>query len=138
MAFKMRHKDLHGVVDELNNASKMHAKQAKVVEDHIDDMNKASEASSTQKMMATPMKNAFLSERSNAIKNDQESFKFKGKTYQVTGDKNAVFDKSPYQKKTKKRTLTASCIAAAKRKFDKYPSAYANMWASSQQRQGKC
>ena len=135
MAFKMRHKDLHGVVDELNNASKMHAKQAKVVENHIDEMNKAS---STQKMMATPMKNAFLSARNNAIKGGEKSFEFKGETYPVTGDKNSTFDKSPYQKKTKKRSLTASCIAAAKRKFKVYPSAYANMWASSQQRQGKC
>ena len=28
--------------------------------------------------------------------------------------------------------------AAAKRKFDVYPSAYANMWAAKTQRQGKC
>ena len=28
--------------------------------------------------------------------------------------------------------------AAAKRKFDVYPSAYANMWASGQQSKGKC
>jgi|TARA_B100001094_G_scaffold308767_1_gene341776 hypothetical protein len=40
--------------------------------------------------------------------------------------------------KTRKRKLTASCKAAAKRKFDVYPSAYANMWASKQQGQGKC
>ena len=36
------------------------------------------------------------------------------------------------------RKLTASCKAAAKRKFKVYPSAYANMWASKQQRKGKC
>ena len=34
--------------------------------------------------------------------------------------------------------LTASCKAAAKRKFKVYPSAYANMWAAKTQRQGKC
>ena len=34
--------------------------------------------------------------------------------------------------------LSSSCKAAAKRKFDVYPSAYANMWASGQQRKGKC
>ncbi len=28
--------------------------------------------------------------------------------------------------------------AAAKRKFDVYPSAYANMWASKTQKAGKC
>ena len=34
--------------------------------------------------------------------------------------------------------ISASCKAAAKRKFDVYPSAYANMWASKQQGKGKC
>lgn len=114
MAFKMRHKDLHGVVDELNNASKMHAKQAKVVKGHIDDMNKAS---STQKMMATPMKNAFLSARNNAIKGGEKSFEFNGETYPVTGDKNSTFDKSPYQKKD-------ACYHKAVRVYGKKNSAY--------------
>jgi hypothetical protein len=41
--------------------------------------------------------------------------------------------KSPTLKK-----LSAGCKAAARRKFKVYPSAYANMWASSQQRKGKC
>lgn len=40
--------------------------------------------------------------------------------------------------KTRKRKLSASCKAAAKKKFKVYPSAYANMWASKQQGQGKC
>lgn len=34
--------------------------------------------------------------------------------------------------------LSAKCKAAARRKFDVYPSAYANMWASKQQKKGKC
>jgi len=34
--------------------------------------------------------------------------------------------------------LSASCKAAAKRKFKVYPSAYANMWAAKTQRKGKC
>ena len=34
--------------------------------------------------------------------------------------------------------LSASCKAAARRKFKVYPSAYANMWAAKTQRQGKC
>jgi len=41
--------------------------------------------------------------------------------------------KSPMLKK-----LSASCKAAARRKFKVYPGAYANMWASAQQRKGKC
>jgi hypothetical protein len=36
------------------------------------------------------------------------------------------------------RKLSASCKAAARKKFDVYPSAYANMWASKQQGKGKC
>ena len=36
------------------------------------------------------------------------------------------------------RKLSASCKAAARRKFKVYPSAYANMWASRTQRLGKC
>tara|TARA_R100000234_G_scaffold84678_1_gene53828 strand:+ start:1272 stop:1496 length:225 start_codon:yes stop_codon:yes gene_type:complete len=34
--------------------------------------------------------------------------------------------------------ISASCKAAAKRKFEVYPSAYANMWASKTQKEGKC
>jgi len=34
--------------------------------------------------------------------------------------------------------LSASCKAAARRKFDVYPSAYANIWASKTQKAGKC
>ena len=45
-------------------------------------------------------------------------------------------EKSPMSKR--KRKLSASCKAAAKRKFKVYPSAYANMWASRQQGKGKC
>lgn len=45
----------------------------------------------------------------------------------------AMKSKSPAMKK-----LSASCKAAARAKFDTYPSAYANMWASQQQRKGKC
>tara|TARA_R100001198_G_C5135641_1_gene151817 strand:- start:144 stop:563 length:420 start_codon:yes stop_codon:yes gene_type:complete len=36
------------------------------------------------------------------------------------------------------RKLSSSCKAAARAKFDVYPSAYANMWASKQQGKGKC
>ena len=34
--------------------------------------------------------------------------------------------------------LSASCKAAARKKFDVYPSAYANMWASKKQKAGGC
>ncbi len=34
--------------------------------------------------------------------------------------------------------ISGPCKAAAKRKFKVYPSAYANIWASKQQKKGKC
>ena len=34
--------------------------------------------------------------------------------------------------------ISSSCKRAAKKKFKVYPSAYANMWASKQQKKGKC
>jgi len=34
--------------------------------------------------------------------------------------------------------ISASCKAAARKKFKVYPSAYANMWASKTQKKGKC
>ena len=38
MAFKMKYKNLQGVVDELRNAVKAHGKQADTIEKHIEDM----------------------------------------------------------------------------------------------------
>mgnify|MGYP003637354119 CR=1 FL=1 len=72
-------KGLSKIVKELEGASKMHLKQSKEINKHIDDME------------------------------------------------------SPI-----KRTLTSKCKSAAKKKFDTYPSAYANIWASKQQGKGKC
>ena len=81
MAFKLKYKNLEGVVKELQGAVKAHARQAKIVKDHIKEMEEGS---------------------------------------------------------PNKLTLTESCKNAAKRKFDVYPSAYANAWASKQQKQDKC
>jgi hypothetical protein len=38
MAFKMKYKNLKGVVEELRSAVKAHGKQANTIEKHIDDM----------------------------------------------------------------------------------------------------
>ena len=53
---------------------------------------------------------------------------------------NMIKKSSALKKKTSPALakLSASCKAAAKRKFKVYPSAYANMWAASTQRKGKC
>lgn len=75
----LKKEGLSKIVKELEGASKMHLKQSKEINKHIDDME------------------------------------------------------SPI-----KRTLTSKCKSAAKKKFDTYPSAYANIWASKQQGKGKC
>jgi len=80
---KLKKGRLSEIVKELAGASKMHLKQSKEIESHIEDMG------------------------------------------------------SPLEK-SRKRKLTSSCKAAAKKKFKVYPSAYANMWASKQQGKGKC
>ena len=116
MAFKMRYKNLQEVVDGLNNASKKHAKQAKVVKDHIKEMEDGS-----------PHK------KLDDLNNDGKITRA-----DVLVGRGVIDEEGTPLQKTKKRTLTASCKAAAKRKFKKYPSAYANMWASKQQGQGKC
>jgi len=41
MAYKLKHKNLEGVVEGLQNASKMHAKQAGIIERHIKSMEKS-------------------------------------------------------------------------------------------------
>lgn len=38
MAFKLKYKNLQGVVDQLRGAVKAHGKQADVIEEHIDEM----------------------------------------------------------------------------------------------------
>jgi hypothetical protein len=80
---KLKKGRLKEIVEELKGASKMHLKQSKEIDSHIDDME-------------SPLK------------------------------------------KTRKRKLTSGCKAAARAKFDVYPSAYANIWASKQQGKGKC
>lgn len=64
----------------------------------------------------------------NEKKDDKKRF-----TYTPTPVKFKYSGDSPAMRK-----LSASCKAAARRKFDVYPSAYANMWASKQQGKGKC
>ena len=101
MAFKMKYKNLQEVVSGLETASKMHAKQAKVVKGHIEEMEKGS----------TPTKMADLNKAGEITKAD------------------VLIGRGVIDPPTKK-TLKPCQKAAAKAKFDVYPSAYANMWAS--------
>jgi len=80
--------ELKKIVEELKNASKMHASQAERVQAHIDEME---ESTNEQKL------NLFL-------------------------EKNVPTDASKW----------SYYKSQAKKKFDVYPSAYANAWAAKQ------
>jgi hypothetical protein len=117
----VEHKDLKDVVAQLKNASKMHLGQAKTISQHIKDMAKgAGKATSAFKMKTPAMFNKALRKAAAEGKLDDNP-KFKAAVESVA-----------------KKKLSASCKAAARRKFDVYPSAYANIWASKQQKKGKC
>jgi len=100
---KVKHKDLKKVVNELQGAVKAHGKQAKTIDKHIDDMN-------------SPM-----TKKGKCSCYDGHS-RVKGTAPCAPGS----CKKSPASKK-----LKPCQKAAAEKKFDPYPSAYANMWASN-------
>ena len=52
MAFKMKYKNLQGVVDELRGAVKAHGKQADTIEKHIDSMEGDSKNSPNKKTVS--------------------------------------------------------------------------------------
>ena len=104
-------KKLKKISKQLKGASKLHAGQAK----KIDNMIKKSPAQKRLKVKDMPRKQQMAVKASMA---EQSAVKLK---------------KSPALAK-----LSASCKAAARRKFKVYPSAYANMWASKTQKKGKC
>lgn len=103
---KVKHKDLEKVVDELQGAVKAHGRQAKTIDKHIDDMN-------------SPM-----TKKGKCSCYDGYS-RVKGTAPCAPGSCKEN-KKSPASKK-----LKPCQKAAARRKFDVYPSAYANMWASN-------
>ena len=136
MAFKMRYKNLQEVVDGLDNASKKHAKQARIVEDHIKEMEDGSPhkkyASAAQRKAIWASKKDGGAGNPNKKLDDLNNDGKISKADVLVG--RGVIDKegNPLKK------LSRSCINKAKQKFDVYPSAYANAWASKQQKQNKC
>ena len=105
---------------------------------------------SDKKQSATPMKRGAAAPKKPAVKGkpfkpltDEQKRERKMKRVLGAGqakDMKAMKKQSALKKKTSPALakLSASCKAAAKRKFKVYPSAYANMWAAKTQRQGKC
>jgi len=68
----------------------------------------------------------------------QEAYKKYPKLPRSSKDIGSDFETPAKMKSPLYAKLTAKCKAAARRKFDVYPSAYANIWASKQQKKGKC
>ena len=119
---------LKNIAKNLKKSSKVHAKQSK----QIESIMKKSPAKNKAKnlLKAVPNKAAF----DKLSPEDKKAFnKAAKKAGLPTKKAPSKLKKSPALAK-----LSASCKAAAKRKFKVYPSAYANMWAAKTQRQGKC
>ena len=114
-------KKLKKISKQLKGASKLHAGQAKKIDNMI--KNKSSALK-----MKKNKKTAPKIEGGSVYADTRLAQKLRAK--KIAGLKKK---KSPTLAK-----LSASCKAAAKRKFKVYPSAYANMWAAKTQRQGKC
>ena len=108
MAYKTKLKKISG---ELKKASKLHAGQANKIDTML-------------KMKKSPAKGYASDAQRKAV--------HASKADGGKGNPNKM-KKSPALAK-----LSASCKAAARKKFKVYPSAYANMWASKTQKAGKC
>ena len=100
MAFKMKYKNLKEVVKELQGAVKAHGRQAKVVQEHIKEME-----APTKKYVSDAQRKAVW-----ASKKDGGA-----------GNPNKMA--SPLKGK-----ISGPCKTAAKRKFKVWPSAYASGW----------
>jgi hypothetical protein len=80
--------------------------------------------------------NTFTDARMNAIKAGEKTFTVNGKTYPVTGDTKDELEASESVSEAKKKPkptnpeLWSRAKAAARSKFEVYPSAYANAFAS--------
>ena len=148
----MSKQKLKKISKELKKASNLHAGQAK----KIDNMMKKSPTLKRKKEKFVP-KQPPLSDKEKKYLEEKNKPKTVTRKERLYGRENLP-KKTNKQRKTSglklksrnvanataKKTspalakLSASCKAAAKRKFKVYPSAYANMWAAKTQRQGKC
>ena len=111
---------LKNIAKNLKKSSKVHAKQSKQIENIM-------KKSPTKLKMKSASVYAVGHKKGGIKTNIDGTVKRKSKASALK------LKKSPALAK-----LSASCKAAAKRKFKVYPSAYANMWAAKTQRQGKC
>ena len=129
----MSKRTLKNIAKNLKKSSKVHAKQSKQIENI---------------MKKSPAKKNYSEKAKNLLKvvPNKAAYDKLSARDKIAFDKAAKQAGLPTKKATamKMKTspalakLSASCKAAAKRKFKVYPSAYANMWAAKTQRQGKC
>ena len=123
---------LKNIAKNLKQSSKVHAKQSQ----QIENIMKKSPALKKKQKKRPPLppapvpKPTYLGGLKRDIANQTPSLRKKP-------SKN-VANKTAKKTSPALAKLSASCKAAAKRKFKVYPSAYANMWAAKTQRQGKC
>ena len=81
----------------------------------------------------------FKSEKPENKRNYKKARDYNTDKYDQSATQNKFsFTKLKMKKSPALAKLSSSCKAAARRKFDVYPSAYANMWASKTQKAGKC
>ena len=122
---------LKGIAKNLKKSSKVHAKQSKQIESIMKKSPAKNKTKAKNLLKAVPNKAAY----------DKLSLQNK-KAFDIAAKKAGLPTKKASAMKMKTSPalakLSASCKAAAKRKFKVYPSAYANMWAAKTQRQGKC
>ena len=123
---------LKNIAKNLKKSSKVHAKQSQ----QIENIMKKSPTLKKKRKKRPPLppapvpKPTYLGGLKRDIANQTPSLRKKP-------SKN-VANKTAKKTSPALAKLSASCKAAAKRKFKVYPSAYANMWAAKTQRQGKC
>jgi small-conductance mechanosensitive channel len=148
----MSKQKLKAISSKLKKASKAHAGQAKQIDNMIKNKKSTFKVMLPDSRVTVKKKGTSKSigpqESSEAIKAKRQKMRsakpFSKEEEKASAElrkaKSFVKMRSALKKKTSPALakLSASCKAAAKRKFKVYPSAYANMWASKTQKAGKC
>jgi hypothetical protein len=142
----MSKRTLKNIAKNLKKSSKVHAKQSKQIENIMKKSpakkNRVPKAKLRKEILAGGLA-SFAASRPKTKTTLGRLNEKKTKLGRIKNPKNSRLIPNPANETAKKTSpalakLSASCKAAAKRKFKVYPSAYANMWAAKTQRQGKC
>ena len=138
----MSKRTLKNIAKNLKKSSKVHAKQSQ----QIENIMKKSPALKKKRKKRPPLPPAPVPKprkKGPNLGRLKPTTEKKTKLGRIKNPKNSRLIPNVANETAKKTSpalakLSASCKAAAKRKFKVYPSAYANMWAAKTQRQGKC